>query len=193
MKTPTKISSLRSPLRFKISPRMGDYKVSFPHETILSKYSSDSHDFDQYCSEMNKLGELSSRMCHCFKVPLKVPLHSTSHDGRYHFGEGVRIVDFLCFSHDVTLLNVVLPYDGALEIKDRSYRTLRAVSSGTGDYLLDEPLELKARKFYRIYLTSQVGVLDLYRGLDWQRSFGDVTVSWGNCTTVDGLDLWICV
>ncbi|XP_076040831.1 uncharacterized protein LOC143025254 [Oratosquilla oratoria] len=120
-------------------------------------------------------------------------LHSynSNHDSAKEVGMGERIVDFLCFSHDVTLHRIVLSFEGKLEIKDQSFNTLRTVSSATGQFVLQDPLVLEAHKFYRIYLNSRFDSVAPYRGTSWQSHFGAMKMEWGHCAILGGMDLLI--
>ncbi|XP_076041731.1 uncharacterized protein LOC143025639 [Oratosquilla oratoria] len=104
---------------------------------------------------------------------------------------GERIVDFLCFSHDVLLHRILLSFDGELEIKDQSFNSLRTVTSATGQFDLRQPLVLEAHKFYRIYLKSRFSRVAPNRGTSWQSHFGDMTMEWGHCAVLGGMDLLI--
>lgn len=113
------------------------------------------------------------------------------HDNGKEVGMGERIVDFLCFSHDVTLHRIVLSFEGKLEIKDQSFNTLRTVNSATGQFVLQEPLVLEAHKFYRIYLHSRFDSVAPYRGTSWESRFGTMKMEWGHCAILGGMDLLI--
>ncbi|XP_076040885.1 uncharacterized protein LOC143025297 [Oratosquilla oratoria] len=114
-------------------------------------------------------------------------------DRVYHLGHQDRIVDFVRFSRDVKLHEVLLPFGGELEIKDQRYTSLRTLSSTTGEYLLEEPLVLEALHFYRFYLTSTNGLggVPRCRGSLWQTHAGSLIAEWGHYTFVGGIDLWI--
>ncbi|XP_076040881.1 uncharacterized protein LOC143025294 [Oratosquilla oratoria] len=104
---------------------------------------------------------------------------------------GERIVDFLSFSHDVLLHRILLSFDGELEIKDQSFNSLHTVTSATGQFDLHEPLVLESHKFYRIYLKSRFSRVAPNRGTSWQSHFGDMTMEWGHCAILGGMDLLI--
>ncbi|XP_076041983.1 uncharacterized protein LOC143025856 [Oratosquilla oratoria] len=106
---------------------------------------------------------------------------------------GERIVDFLSFSHDVLLHRILLSFDGELEIKDQSSNSLRTVTSATGQFDLHQPLVLEAHKFYRIYLKSRFSRVAPNRGTSWQSHFGDMTMEWGHCAILGGMDLLISI
>ncbi|XP_076040884.1 uncharacterized protein LOC143025296 [Oratosquilla oratoria] len=108
-------------------------------------------------------------------------------DGLRRTRRGDHVVDFLRFSHDVTLFRVALPLGGTLAIKDRHFKTLRVASSPTGDFLLREPLFVEAGEFCRILLVPRAtGTPDHCRGSSWKRKSRDVTAECGVRVTAAG-------
>ncbi|XP_076041732.1 uncharacterized protein LOC143025640 [Oratosquilla oratoria] len=105
---------------------------------------------------------------------------------------GESIVDFMTFSHDVTLYKIVLSFDGKLDIQDlMGLKSLRTVTSDIGEFVFEEPLVLRAGKSYGIYLNSRFESVALNVGTTWKIHFSDVTLELGHCTIVGGIQLMV--